>query len=85
MRTGTPFVKLLIRYILPHFRVQDKATPPDCQPRGLTLSVCTASEPEHHQREKTAHKPGQGADHENQGSGKTPQIPEPHCQRLDLG
>ena len=33
----------------------------------IVLSVCAASEPEHHQREKRARQPSQGADHENQG------------------
>ena len=32
-------------------------------------SIYTASKPERQQRKKTASHPGQGADHENQGSG----------------
>ena len=38
----------------------------------IVLSVCAASEPERQQREKTAYKPGQGADHENQGEKALP-------------
>ena len=43
------------------------------------LSVRAASEPECQQREKTTSHPGQGADHENQGSGMTPHLGETHA------
>ena len=45
-----------------------------CPPAGphAILSVCAASEPDRQQREKTAHQPGQGADHENQGEKALP-------------